>query len=228
MKKQACFIIPTIIIKSAFIDGQKLVNETAIGEFKPYNSAHTALAGTALGGLSGAGTGFLAETVANQFRDKKKSTKEKLKTALLSGLAGAGIGGVAGGVLGSNANSKFTDSAYDAYSKEADKVNSFLDDSRRRYPLAAKFVQLDNIIPNEVNDKKLISEGVSEVKLNQMTENPKEEAREELFNNFKRTVRALARDKGNIARDLSRRIDSAPYQEYAELRQVFENAKSGS
>ena len=63
---------------------------------KPFNTTQDAALGVAIGGLVGGAGSFALDTLGNAFKDKKKTFKEKLYSAIAPALISAGIGGVGG------------------------------------------------------------------------------------------------------------------------------------
>ena len=205
-------IIPTVLVKQAYIDSQKIINETAVGNFKPYDALHTGALGAALGGLATGATSFIGDTAINQFRDKKKSTIEKLKTALLLGLLGAGGGGALGGYMGTANNKRNTDQFILAANKKLDPLNSALS----KTPRLAKAMGLAPITIG-ADERNRISEGISNLKLNQLTENPTDAAKKELFENITGTTADVLQNKGRAADMMADKLRNADYEQYASV-----------
>lgn len=95
MKKQASFIIPTVIIKSSAMSD--FIINSPIGDIKPFNPTHAAIAGSLASGLGVGGLATLAQYLTEEGR--KKSLKEKIKAALLPALLGSGVGAFAGSTM---------------------------------------------------------------------------------------------------------------------------------
>lgn len=187
--------------KYAFIDKERLINETAVGHFKPFNAMHTGTLGAALGGLGGAGGSFILDTILNQTKDpeEKKSTKEKIKKALLIGLIGAGAGGIGGGIYGAGKNKKITDKSYDLLESEIDKnVNPILNSFTGRLAGYAPIVLADE-------DREDISKLVAASKLRHMSQNPTKDARKEEFSNFLDTMINVGKENrhGRIGKEVA-------------------------
>lgn len=187
--------------KYSFIDKERLINETAVGNFKPFNAMHTGTLGAAVGGLGGAGGSFILDTILNQTKDteEKKSTKEKLKKALLAGLIGAGAGGIGGGIYGAGKNRKITDKTYNAIDSEIDtRFNPMINSTTGR------ILGYDPIILGDA-DREDISKLVAASKLRHMSQNPTKDARKEEFSNFLDTIINLGKENrhGRIGKELS-------------------------
>jgi hypothetical protein len=205
-------VIPTVLVKQAYIDSQKIINETAVGNFKPYDALHTGGLGAALGGLATGATSFIGDTAINQFRGKKKSTLEKIKTALLLGLLGAGGGGALGGYMGNANNKRNTDQILLTTNKKLEPFNSQLS----KNPRLAKVMGLEPINLGS-DDKDRISEGISNLKLNQLTENPNDAAKKELFENIKGTSADVLQNKGRAGGMMADKLRNAEYEQYASV-----------
>jgi hypothetical protein len=205
-------VIPTVLVKQAYIDSQKIINETAVGDFKPYDMLHTGALGAALGGLATGATSFIGDTAINQLRGKKKSTIEKLKTALLLGLLGAGGGGALGGYMGNANNKRNTDKIMLTTNKKLEPFNRDVAKNPRLFnSLGITPINLG------YEDKDRISEGVSNLRLNQLTENPTEAAKKELFENITGTSADVFQNKGRAGSMMADRLRNAEYEQYASL-----------
>ena len=67
------------------------------------------------------------------------------------------------------------------------------------------------------DERNRISEGISNLKLNQLTENPTDAAKKELFENITGTTADVLQNKGRAADMMADKLRNADYEQYASV-----------